>query len=616
MDVSTKALYTICALSTVVLRIGSYVFLRWIPGHVFPPVIFTAFGIYASVFSILYLSKSAYKVTATSSTLTVTQPDDVEVTENGETTGLLVKPPATIEATETIVYRKKGPHPLRTLLFGLPSPSNGKLSLLTFGINALLALGSWDFTFRSHYFYPEQDLSFSRIGYVGPNSAKLFVREPTPEHWPVTVWYAPDTPTVTKTHLVDIIPSLSNETDYTTVINIKKLHPETKYRYFTSSNHTGTFVTAPALGKRPTGGKFTFLTTSCLKPRFPYNPLAHPLSIKGFKILGQMLDDLQASFMLFLGDFIYIDVPRRPGTDAESYRQQYRQVYGSPDWGSVGDHLPWIHVADDHEIANDWDQGKSGVFKSAMDPFLHYQNAANPPPVRLGGETYYSFTWGSSASFFMLDTRTYRSPNNLPDGPAKSMLGTQQREDLINWLTKDDGSADHGHGEEVQWKFIISSVPFTKNWHFGENDTWAGFLWERQQILEAAWSIGGRSGVVILSGDRHEFAATKFPPPEGSRWAREKGREVAVHEFSCSPLNQFYLPVRTYKQMDEEDIAIKYIPDGNHKFGAITIDSTNEEQAVLKYRLFVDGEEAWSWVLAAPAAGKRAGLKTKLKQWT
>jgi len=214
-------------------------------------------------------------------------------------------------------------------------------------------------------------------------------------------------------------------------------------------------------------------------------------------------------------------------------------------------------VADDHEIANDWDQGKSGVFKSAMDPFLHYHHAVNPPPVRHGGETYYSFTWGSSASFFMLDTRTYRSPNNLPDGPAKSMLGTQQREDLINWLTKDDGGADHGHGEEVQWKFIISSVPFTKNWHFGENDTWAGFLWERQQILEAAWSIGGRSGVVILSGDRHEFAATKFPPPEGSRWAREKGREVAVHEFSCSPLNQFYLPVRTYKQSDEEDIAIK-----------------------------------------------------------
>lgn len=267
-------------------------------------MIFTALGIYASVFAILYLSKSAYKVAATASTVTVTQPADAEVTENGETTALLRKPPPTIEATETVVYRRKDPHPLRTLLFGIPSPSNGKLSLATFAINALLALAAWDFTFRTHYYYPNNDLSFSRIGFVGPSSAKLLVREPRFEHWPVTVWYVPDGPTVTTTHLVDVVPSLSNETDFTKVVNIRKLDPETKYRYFTSSNHTGTFTTAPEVGKPPHSGKFTFLTSSCLKPRFPYDPFSHPLSVKGFKILGGMLDELQASFMLFLGDFI------------------------------------------------------------------------------------------------------------------------------------------------------------------------------------------------------------------------------------------------------------------------------------------------------------------------
>jgi alkaline phosphatase D len=522
-------------------------------------VIFTAFGIYASVFAILFLSRSAYKVAATASTVTVTQPADVEITQDGETTGLLRKPPPTIEATETVIYRRKDPHPLRSLLFGLPSPSNKRLSLITFGINVLLALATWDLTFRTHSFYPLPELSFSRIGYVGSNSAKLLVREPNFDNWPVTVWYAPEEPQARRTHLVDVIPSFSNETDFTKAVTIRKLDPETTYRYFTSSNHTGTFTTAPPVGQPPKNGKFTFLTSSCIKPRFPYSPFEHPLGVRGFRILGSMLEDLQASFMLFLGDFIYIDVPRRPGTDVESYRQHYRQVYGSPDWGQVGDHLPWIHVLDDHEIANDWDQGKTGVFNAAMDPFLHYQHAVNPPPVRPSGETYYSFTWGTSASFFMVDTRTYRSPNHLPDGPSKTMLGEQQRQDLINWLLKENGNGN-GEGEEgVQWKFIITSVPFTKNWHFGENDTWAGYLWERQQILEAAWSISGRSGVVVLSGDRHEFAATKFAPPEGSRWARDKANEVAVHEFSCSPLNQFYLPVRTYKQTDDEDVVLKWV---------------------------------------------------------
>lgn len=51
---------------------------------------------------------------------------------------------------------------------------------------------------------------------------------------------------------------------------------------------------------------------------------------------------------------------------------------------------------------------------------------------------------------------------------------------------------------------------------------------------------------------------------------------------------------------------IRYVPDGNVKFGAVTIDTTNQEQAVLKYQLYVDGKEKWSWVLTAPARGKRA----------
>jgi alkaline phosphatase D len=465
------------------------------------------------------------------------------------------KRPAVVEETETVVLERKDPHPLWALLSGLPSPMNTRFSAATFAINALLVLAAWDLTFRSTMFYPARDLSFARVGYVGPHSAKLLVREPNKEHWPVSVWYQPDTAEagIANTHLVDSIPYTNNETDFTKVININKLSPETKYRYFTSSNHSGTFSTAPSPGHPPKNGKFTFLTSSCIKQRFPYSPFQHPLSIPGLRVMKDIAADLKASFMLFLGDFIYIDVPRRPGTDVESYRQQYRQIYASKDWTNAANELPFLHVADDHEIANDWDAGTSGVYHAAMEPFNTYHHAVNPPPVRKTGEKYYTFEWGSSASFFMLDTRTYRSKASMEDGPDKTMLGKQQLEDLLNWLKK--ATPGKSHGEEVQWKFIISSVPFTKNWHFGGNDTWGGYLHERQQILEAAWSISGRSGVVVLSGDRHEFAATEFPPPEGSK-AKAAGR-ASVYEFSCSPLSQFYLPVRTYRQTDADDVAIK-----------------------------------------------------------
>lgn len=73
--------------------------------------------------------------------------------------------------------------------------------------------------------------------------------------------------------------------------------------------------------------------------------------------------------------------------------------------------------------------------------------------------------------------------------------------------------------------------------------------------------------------------------------------------------------ITAFSAVSPELTFARYIPDGNSKFGAITIDTTNQEQAVLKYRLFVDGEEVWSWVLTAPARGKKAAVKQRDRLW-
>jgi len=202
----------------------------------------------------------------------------------------------------------------------------------------------------------------------------------------------------------------------------------------------------------------------------------------------------------------------------------------------------------------------------------------------------------------MLDTRTYRdSSSELPaNSTEKTMLGPEQLADLLAFLQKPEPKG-------VKWKIVASSIPFTKNWRVNSIDTWSGYLSERQIILEAMWDVGlrGGVGVVVVSGDRHEFAATAFPPPAGGKWPTSS----TVHEFSTSPLSQFYLPTPTYKQTDEEDVLVKYIPTGNSKLGAITIENTSSDQSILKYRLYIDGVEAWSSVLLSPppAPGKRWG---------
>jgi len=492
---------------------------------------------------------------------------------------------------------------INTVLLGIPNPKSVLWSIITLAVNVLLVLGTVDVVYRGKLFYPSHDLAFARVGYVSDTSAKILIREPDPSQLPIYISYQ----AVLGSGLdaswksAGQVYLLSNTTDYTYSQEIASLRPSTQYQYAVSNDHSGFFTTAPPAGQmHPGRGKFTILTSSCIKPRFPYNPFSHPLTIPGLKHLAKWLPKLDASFMLFLGDFIYIDVPHRFGTDAETYRREYRQVYASPDWPAVSKDLPWLHVIDDHEIANDWDKQWQDPYPAAIDPWDIYHSSLNPPPATLPNASYFQFTQGP-ASFFMMDTRRHRDPA-FPanaNSPTKSMLGATQLASLLDFLKRDEPTG-------VQWKFVISSIPFTRNWRLNSADTWAGYLHERRIILEAMWDVGMRGGgigVVVLSGDRHEFAATAFPPPKDGKWPLS----ATVHEFSTSPLSMFYLPIRSYWEKPGEDdvdeVCIKYAPDGNSKFGAVELEQIKGgEQGLLRFRLFVDGVESWDYVLMTPPA--------------
>lgn len=524
---------------------------------------------------------------------------------------------------------------LKTLLTGLPSKRSPLWTCITALINIGVALLTLDFLLRSIVAWPSTDAAFSRIGYVSPTTANLLFREPDSAQLPVIVSYQQSEPASEKWIQEGTVYKIDNSTDFTTSVTLRNLKPSTHYRYSLSNNKTGTFVTAPRPGS-PEANRLSFVTSSCLKPNFPYNIMSHPLRVPGIESMTEALGKLPAllkpAFMLFLGDFIYIDVPFRFGSSMDHYRSEYRRIYSSPSWtyssesGPAID-LPWIHTLDDHEIENDWSRGnKTAPYPAAADPYIHYHVSANPPVpekpfAHPDDVTYFSFVNGP-ASFFMLDTRTYRSE---PTKENSTILGSAQLQSLLTYLARPEPAG-------VRWKIISSSVPFTKNWHIGTSDTWGGFLNERQTVFEAIWQTEREQGVriILLSGDRHEFAATRFPDPElqlSPDNFQPNTAGLGVHEFCVGPLSMFYLPIRTYSQTDDEDVSVKYAPDGNSKFGLIDIADDFEEaepnasslapvrSSVLTYSLYVDGEVVWKYRLSVPHEYDSAARTGSEKSW-
>ncbi|KAJ1033965.1 hypothetical protein NDA16_000173 [Ustilago loliicola] len=367
---------------------------------------------------------------------------------------------------------------------------------------------------------------------------------------------------------------------------------------------------------------FTFASTSCVKPDFPYHPaqfwgwnwllrlagigtkaggITERNRIPGFDLLYQRAVAGREShpsirFLLQLGDLIYADVPHYGGADTGAYRKLYRNLFASNSFRRFFKHVPVIGIYDDHEVVNNWsgrdeNDEEIAAYPSANTAWKEYIGDVNPEPLEQG-ENYYTFQYGESAAFFVMDTRRHRTHHTADDDEDKTMLGYRQKDDLYKWLA--------AVNETVAFKFVVSSVPFNTLWGGeldvdGQKDSWAAYNTERLEIAEVLRYV---PNVIVLSGDRHEFAA------------------VSVHdtitEFSTSPLSMFYLPVRTLSQDHGDgktgvDKLLKYLPDGNYKWTEFEVDARDPYKPVVRVSVQIDGKEAWKTTYVGKSLRKTQG---------
>lgn len=363
------------------------------------------------------------------------------------------------------------------------------------------------------------------LGHTTDTSAKIWVRASA--RWPVAFLQLINPATNKKLAEIPIptqepefftavheFSGLTANTDYKVKVAFGKTPQDPTDARVMDAYVEGRFKTFPKTSNQP----FTFLLGSCN---------LHSLGIlerpdQSWLSISRIATKTQARFMIHAGDQIYADIPLKPEASLEHYRNKYLDAWDDCIPAKrVLTELPHYMVLDDHEIINNYENGRgelgSTLPRIALKAYWEFQHSHNPATPGASNEYYYNFNYGD-VQFFVLDTRTSRISN------LEQMIDDKQLKRLLAWMTQHKNST----------KFIVTSVPFVGAVKNPEQDKWCdpAFKVQREKILGNILK-NGISNVVFLTGDMHTSYCAEMEISDAA------GNKAIIHELMSSPINQF-----------------------------------------------------------------------------
>ncbi len=293
------------------------------------------------------------------------------------------------------------------------------------------------------------------------------------------------------------------------------------YRFTSGGQQSAIGRTRTAPAPRTTPERFTLAVASCQHYEQSY--------FAAYRGVAADAPDL----VVHVGDYIYENRgTRRMRTHdqpecytLDDYRLRYALYKSDPNLKAAHAAAPWLLVADDHEVANDY-AGEHSYQGDPREVFLARRAAAyqawyeHQPfprgfmPVAGQQRSYTSRSFGDLVTVLMLDGRQYRSPHACEPGPLvepcpelyaaeRTMLGDAQEQ----WLATALGAST------ARWTLFGQQTLFA---HFDQSgdgplaywaDAWNGYPAARARLLETL-AQRKTSNPVILSGDIHAFSST------------------------------------------------------------------------------------------------------------
>lgn len=284
--------------------------------------------------------------------------------------------------------------------------------------------------------------------------------------------------------------------DHIARVVISGLEPGTRYEYQVLINgapvalpYKTYFQTQPIWrwrGSPPsTPPNFKFAVGSCAYINDPpYDRPGTPYG-SGYEIFDAIAAT-EPAFMLWVGDNFYYREADWLTESAMRYRVAHNRAL--PELQRLLSSTHHYATWDDHDYGPNDSDSSFRLRDAALRIFSEYFPAVVYGTPELRG-VFQRFEW-ADVEFFLLDDRYYRSPNRMPPGPDKRMLGAAQ----MDWLKRSLRSSN------ARFKIIVNGNQVL-NPH-SRDESFAHFPEEQRELLDFIRNARV-TGVLFLSGDRH-----------------------------------------------------------------------------------------------------------------
>ncbi len=311
---------------------------------------------------------------------------------------------------------------------------------------------------------------------------------------------------------------------------VRGLNSDIRYRYRLEfgANETQTQM-GPARWFRTLPGarsnsRLSFLMFNCMGwgqymdgygNRQPYDG---PDKMLGYPTLVKMQAYADSHFFICAGDCVYYDTPKQAiARKLPELRIKWQQQFAMPRLVQFVGSMGSFWMKDDHDFRYD-DGDRSGTTEPLPELGIRVFKEQMPvvPREDFDRVTYRTARMAKHVQLWFLEGRDYRSPNEMPDGPDKTMWGVEQRTWLQRTLRESDAT----------WKLIVTPTPMVGPDMDKKRDNHTnsrGFRHEGTQFFAWLQQTGVRN-VVLLTGDRH--------------WQYHSIHPTGVPEFACGSLSR------------------------------------------------------------------------------